>query len=148
MWSQKHNAEHVWRIGKLALSTARAGTSWKTRFEFLEALFLADQILHEVWHALFEILHSLDWHNRFPNDWNQLVSLKITNRTVEKSCSPFMLSHFRFCLCKHIISMFFREWSDLIFRIRESESRFVVSPNLLMFWGYASWLDLLVRGSE
>ena len=29
MWSRKHNAEHVWRNGTLASSTARAGTSWE-----------------------------------------------------------------------------------------------------------------------
>ena len=42
--------------------------------EFFEVLFLAELILHEVWLALFEILYSLDWYNRFPNDWNQVVS--------------------------------------------------------------------------
>ena len=31
------------------------------------------------------------------------LSLKITDRTVEKICSAFLLSHFRFCFCKHII---------------------------------------------
>ena len=29
MLSQKHNAKHAWRIGTLALSTARAGTSYE-----------------------------------------------------------------------------------------------------------------------
>ncbi len=29
MWSQKHNAEHAWRTGTLASSTARAGTSYE-----------------------------------------------------------------------------------------------------------------------
>ena len=29
------------------------------------------------------------------------LSLKITNRTVEKICSAFLHSHFRFCLCEH-----------------------------------------------
>ena len=37
-------------------------------------LLLAELILHDVWLALFEILHSLDWYNRFPNDWKQVVS--------------------------------------------------------------------------
>ena len=31
MLSQKHNAEHVWRIGTLASSTARVGTSYEMK---------------------------------------------------------------------------------------------------------------------
>ena len=89
-------------------------------------------ILHEIWVALFTILHSLfgtiDFHAigiRF--------FLKTTNRTVEKICSAFLLSHFRFCFCKHIIFMFLKEWPCCFFRIRESKWRLVVSFNLLMF---------------
>ena len=37
-------------------------------------LFLAEPILHEVWPTLFEILHILDWYNRFSCDWNLVVS--------------------------------------------------------------------------
>ena len=37
-------------------------------------LLLAEPILHEVWPSLFDILHSLDWYNRFSCDWNQVVS--------------------------------------------------------------------------
>ena len=31
------------------------------------------------------------------------LSLKITNATVGKICSAFLLPHFRFCFCKHIL---------------------------------------------
>ena len=36
-------------------------------------LFLPEPILHEVWPTLFDILHSLDWYNRFSCDWDQVV---------------------------------------------------------------------------
>ena len=73
-----------------------------------EALFLAELTLHEVWPALFEIFHRLASNNRFQNDWNPVVS-EDHDRTVEKICSAFLLSHFRFCFGKHVVFKIFKE---------------------------------------
>ena len=60
---------------------------------FLEVLFLAQLILHEVWPALFEILKSLDWYKRFPNDWNQVVA-----EDHEQNCRDNLLCFHAFAL--------------------------------------------------
>ena len=54
-------------------------------------LFLAEPILHEVWPTLFEILHSLDWYNRFSCDWNQVVSEDHEQNCRETQLSPQIL---------------------------------------------------------
>ena len=63
------------------------------RSDFLEVLFLAELILHEVWPALFEIPHSLDWYNRFPSDWNAVFS-----ENHEQKCRESLLCILTFAL--------------------------------------------------
>ena len=97
-------------------------------YEYLEVLYLAELILHEVWLALFEIHHSLDWYNRIPNDWNQVVS-----EDHEQDSRENLLCILAVAL--QILPLRCSSRNDFIkFSGLESLNRgFVVSYNLLMF---------------
>ena len=91
--------------------------------ECLEALSLSWPLLPAVELALFEILHIRNGL-QFQPLWKSLP-LKFANASVKSLQFPFLLHEFRSRFSKHVISITIKKRFRSIYRIRESEERFV-----------------------
>ena len=107
--------------------------SWVFLIQDFEVLSLSEPLL-VIGLALFEILHTHNLHHPIPTAENELV-VEVHECKCYENPLYILASWFRILASASMCSLWLKDRFRRSFRIRESKQRFIVSQNLLMFWG-------------
>ena len=124
---------YVKRIRQLAISWAlfNSFTSWIFRlrvsrsFLSLSQFFVKSGLLSS--RFFIPTIHAIQFRTN-----SMSLPLKFTHASVKNINFTFLLQDFRFRFCELMISIFFKNCSRSVFRIREPEERFTFSLTCLM----------------